>query len=78
MFELPEGDYIVDDIVFFISIYEDGFRAGDNLPNDISFHIKSTEYNLLNTNYPFFHLHCLQQKIMNLRNSFLNIFNMKY
>ena len=77
MFELPEGDYIVDDIVFFISIYEDGFRAGDKLPNVIFSYkingIKSPQYQL-----PFFHLHCLQQKIMNLRNSFLNIFNMKY
>lgn len=53
MFELPEGDYIVDDIVFFISIYEDGFRAGDNLPNVIFSYkingIKSPQYQL-----PFF------------------------
>ena len=53
MFELPEGDYIVDDIVFFISIYEDGFRAGDKLPNVIFSYkingIKSPQYQL-----PFF------------------------
>lgn len=50
MFELPEGNYTIDDLVFFISIYEDRFRTGNNLPNVIFSYkingIKSSQYQL--------------------------------
>lgn len=50
MFELPEGNYTIDDLVFFISIYEDGFRTGNNLPNVIFSYkingIKTPQYQL--------------------------------